>query len=217
MARITKADLEARISELEQQLEEQNNIITELKEENEEQYNKITELINSKSEEFRKYNERMAKKEEQLEEVTTEKNFYYASLENAKAKIEEQDNIIAKLNNSNVVELKQEKEQQDKKITELEEGLSKYKKLGRKGFNDDSTINLMYSLYLEGKGFAYVSKELFKKGIKSKSNGFISKSTISCILKKAENIEKYLNEEQFKKFTELLESNKRNVKKKAQT
>ncbi|MGL4875558.1 MAG: recombinase family protein [Clostridium sp.] len=102
-----------------------------------------------------------------------------------------------------------------KELSEKVEKLENERKLilGRKPFEDNKVIELMYKLYLENNSFNEIANYLNERNIYTRRGGSWSKSSVSLILKKEENMRTYLKtEEEFKKFFELIENNKRNKK-----
>ncbi|MPQ44613.1 recombinase family protein [Clostridium tarantellae] len=112
---------------------------------------------------------------------------------------------------------KNTKEYYDKLIKELENKIEKLESeenliLGRKPFDDKETIKLMYKLYLEDNSFNEIANELNNKNICTRRGGTWTKSSVSVVLKKEENIREYLTKEENIRFFMLIEHNKKNKK-----
>lgn len=89
----------------------------------------------------------------------------------------------------------------------LKEELAKYKSMGRKKFNDESTIKLMYDLYIEGYSIKKIAEYLNSKDIKTATGKTWGKSSVHLILKTRMDT---LAIDQYLKVMEQLESNKIN-------
>lgn len=194
MSRITKAQLEEKINELEEKnlkLLEKNkelvNFINTQKNVNEKLNNKNIQL--SKKEEF------FLKKISFLEDKIS--NFNSREI---KAKERCKETISYYINLINKLKSELNTLQNKKSIN-----------LGRKPFEDNNIIELMYNLYLQGNSFNKIAQYLNNNKIYTKRGGTWAKSSVSLILKNNKNIKIYLNnEKKYKKFIELLEEKKKN-------
>lgn len=87
--------------------------------------------------------------------------------------------------------------------------LSKRKEPGRPKFKDESTIRLMYDMFLSNTSLQGIANFLNSNNIKSPAGGLWGKSSINLILKDQENIKKYLDDETYKNFIARKERGKK--------
>lgn len=99
------------------------------------------------------------------------------------------------------------------KIKELEKlSINKNKKLGRKAYNNEEVIKDMFSLYLQGLSMKDIADRLNSTEIKTVRGGEWSKSSISWIMRKEDNIN-IVGKETYNKVIENIKNNRLKLKK----
>lgn len=91
--------------------------------------------------------------------------------------------------------------------------LSSRKRVGRKNFDNEMIIRLMYDMYLSNNSLQAIADFLNKNSIKTKNGSTWGRSSIRLIINKEENLKKFLNEEEYNNFFVQKEKRAKKVKK----
>lgn len=105
-----------------------------------------------------------------------------------------------------VLELKKEIENLKDTIRSLEEENKKLseRNIGRRAFDNDMAIQLMYDMYLAGESLNDIAVFLNSSKIETATGKAWRKSSVSSILKNEKNIKKYLNNYEYNIFLDRL-------------
>lgn len=79
-----------------------------------------------------------------------------------------------------IAELRKEME----KLEEENEVLRAKTNVGRKAFDDESTLMMMFDMYCDGYSFGDIAKFLNERNVKTRRGGTWAKSSVNLILKK---------------------------------
>ncbi|MGL4741677.1 MAG: recombinase family protein [Sarcina sp.] len=95
------------------------------------------------------------------------------------------------------------------KLEEENEVLKAKTNVGRKAFDDEATILMMFDMYCDGYSFSNIAAYLNERNIKTKKGGTWAKSSVSLILKK--NIDLLDEEMQIVFKSNLNKKNKKDI------
>lgn len=85
--------------------------------------------------------------------------------------------------------------------------------MGRKKFDDENIIKLMYDMYISNNSLGSIANLLNTSKVKAPRGGTWDRSSVHFILNDKENLVKYLDLEMHSKFTKQKEKNTKNKKK----
>lgn len=111
--------------------------------------------------------------------------------------------------NKTKIELIELLNKKDVQIELLNKKIDNKKTVGRKKYNDESTIRLMYDMYTSNNSIGSIANLLNASNIPAPNSKIWNRSTIYYILNNKENINKYLNTEMYKKFIEHKKSGRK--------